>query len=58
MSKWISEFKKHTKLARRDILPFFLIRFFKNHDGEIYCYQLYFGWWNWNATLDCTIEYY
>ena len=57
ITKWKFIFTKNSKFTRRDILPFFLIRFYKDLNYEtkkqkVFCYQLYFGWWNWSCTLD------
>ena len=57
ITKWKFIFSKDSKFARRDIFPFFLIRFYTetNYESkkeEIFCYQLYFGWWHWLYTLN------
>jgi hypothetical protein len=59
MYKWEFQFNKGSKKMRRDILPFFIIRFFKNKNLDIfpkgvYHYAFYFGWWRWFFSLDMT----
>jgi hypothetical protein len=57
MAKWKFTFDKQSKKMRKDILPFCLIKFFKNEKYDIfpkgvYKYQVHFGWWSWFCALE------